>query len=208
VKTFRRSPLFVLSVVLLLTVGLAIAKKKPPMEKGVHEDWNALIDKLEIVEPFQLASFTQAVVLPLDTKNTPLPDRDDNTLAPTRTVLSKATSIFLAGIQQQTAGKLKISIAQQPPTADAAKGVILIRGSVSEIDPGSRAARYWVGFGAGKSRAEIVGEIVNAETGATLLRFTHARASHIGGFGGDYTKFMSDDIRDVGADIGKMLLNF
>ena len=52
---------------------------------------HALIDKLEIVEPFQLASFTQAVVLPLDTKNTPLPDHDDNTLAPTRTVLSNAT---------------------------------------------------------------------------------------------------------------------
>jgi hypothetical protein len=207
-STLRSSPVFVLSVVLLLAVGLAIAKHKSPTEKGVHKDWNGLIDKLEIVEVFQLASFTQVVVLPLDTKNTPLPDHDDNTFTPTTTVLSKATSIFLAGIQQHAESKLKISIAEQPPTADTAKGVLLIRGSVSEIDPGSRAARYWVGFGAGKSRVEIVGEIINAETGATLLKFTHARASAIGGFGGDYTKFMSDDIREVGADIGKMLLDF
>jgi hypothetical protein len=178
------------------------------MEKGVHEDWNGLIDKLEIVEPFQLATYTQLMILPLVTAKTPLPKSDDNSYGPTTTVLSKATVLFVKGIEKQIEGKLKVSIVQQPPTAESARGVLLIRGEVSELDPGSRAARYWGGFGAGKSRAEITGEIVNAETGAPLLKFTHARVSTVGGFGGDYTALLSHDLREVGEDIGKMLIDF
>jgi hypothetical protein len=139
---------------------------------------------------------------------TPLPKQDDNTYPPTATALSKATDFFITGIKKRVAGKLEASIAEQAPTADAAKGVLLIRGEVLELNPGSRAARYWVGFGAGKSRAEIKGEIVNAETGAPLLKFSHARASSMGEGGGDYTTFLDDDIREVGEDIGKMLLSF
>jgi hypothetical protein len=207
-RTLGRSTVVVVGIVLLLAAVSAIAKNKAPTEKGVYKDWNKLIDKLEIVEPFQVTAFTKIVVLPLDTKQTPLPKQDDNTYAPTATVLSDATDIFITGIRKHVAGKLGASIAEQPPTADAAKGVLLIRGKVLEINPGSRAARYWVGFGAGKSRVEIMGEIVNAETGAPLLKFSHARVSSVGEVGGDYTKFLSDDVREVGEDVGKMLLSF
>jgi Domain of unknown function (DUF4410) len=207
-RALLRSAVVVVGIVLLLAAASAIAKNKAPNEKGVYKDWNKLIDHLEIVEPFQVTAFTMIVVLPLDTKQTPLPKQDDNTYPPTATALSKATDFFITGIKKRVAGKLEASIAEQAPTADAAKGVLLIRGEVLELNPGSRAARYWVGFGAGKSRAEIKGEIVNAETGAPLLKFSHARASSMGEGGGDYTTFLDDDIREVGEDIGKMLLSF
>jgi hypothetical protein len=203
-----RSSVVVLWVVFLLAVGTTFAKNKTSTDKGVHKDWKGFIDELEIVAPIQLAPFTHLVVLPLSTDKTPLPDHDDNSYAPTSTVLSRATHLFVDGAQHKTEGRLKVSFAEQPPAADASKGVLLFRGQVTEMNPGSRAERYWVGFGAGKSRVEISGEIVDAETGTPLFRFTHARASSIGAFGGDYTKFLSDDTRKVGEDIGKMLLEF
>lgn len=207
-STLGRLMVGVLCITLLPAIGPAIAKDKAAKEKDAHKDGKGLIDKLEIIEPFQVTSFTKVVVLPLDTEHTPLPKQDDNTYAPTAAMLPKATDIFVTGIQKRVAGKLEVSISGQPPTADVAKGALLIRGAVSEMNPGSRAARYWVGFGAGKSRVEITGEIVNAETGALLLSFTHARVSSIGGLGGDYTKFLTDDLRDIGDDVGKLLLGF
>jgi len=42
---------------------------------------------------------------------------------------------------------------------------------------------------------------------ALLGSLTPARRA-IGGFGGEYTKFLSDDTREVSEDIGKMLLEF
>ena len=50
--------------------------------------------------------------------------------------------------------------------------------------PGSRAARYWAGFGAGSAWVKINGEIVDAKTGNALLRFAQQRVGAMGLFGG------------------------
>ncbi len=73
------------------------------------------------------------------------------------------------------------------------------------MNPGSRALRYFVGFGAGKMVVGIQGEVIDALSSQVYLRFKHARASAYGGIGGDYESLLSDDTREVGEDIGKML---
>jgi len=86
--------------------------------------------------------------------------------------------------------------------------VLVVRGKVTQMNPGSKALRYWVSFGAGQSRVEVSGEVIDALSNTVLVRFVHARSSGIGALGGDYQKFLTDDTRDVGEDVGKMLLLF
>jgi len=81
---------------------------------------------------------------------------------------------------------------------------LIIEGRFVLIDPGSRAKRYFAGFGAGKSGIGVEGKVLNA-AGEVLAEFKHRKHSGIGIAGGDYFKFLSDDTKDVGKDIAKFM---
>ena len=84
---------------------------------------------------------------------------------------------------------------------------IIIEGDFVLINPGSRAKRYWAGFGAGKSGVGVEGRVIN-KTGMVLAEFKHRKHSGIGIAAGNYVKFMSDDTEDVGKDIVKFLVSW
>jgi hypothetical protein len=174
------------------------------------EEAKRSVDELTLIQPFNLGDYSKVVVTKLDTTTTPLPPRDDSTFAPTTLVLKTSTEMFASGIREQfKEAKLPIVVAEPDASSRTSKpGVLVVTGKVTKMEPGSRAKRYWVGFGAGKSIVEIAGDVVDGGSGKVLARFRHARASGIGVFGGDYQKFLSDDTREVGEDVGKMLLNF
>lgn len=94
------------------------------------------------------------------------------------------------------------SVVQSGEPAPA--GGLVIEGEFERIDPGSRAKRYWAGFGAGKSGITVAGRVTDA-AGNLLATFRHTRNSGIGMGGGDYVKFLSDDTRDVADDIAQFL---
>jgi hypothetical protein len=84
------------------------------------------------------------------------------------------------------------------------ENAIVVEGRFTKIDPGSRAKRWAVGFGAGKSGISVEGSVKNA-AGEVLAEFSHTRKSGIGVGGGDYVKFLMDDTRDVAADLALFL---
>ncbi|HEY3347347.1 MAG TPA: DUF4410 domain-containing protein [Nitrospirota bacterium] len=173
---------------------------------GTYKEWNGDMDELEIIQTFNLADYSKVLVLPLDTSATPLPKADDNTFEPVKIVLKSATEIFKKGVTDGLA-KTKVAVEQaEAPVKDA--GVIIVRGKVVEMEPGSQALRYWISFGAGQSRTTVEGEMVDAATDKVLAKFTHAKSSGIGAFGGDYQKLMTDDAHDVGEDVGKFIAAF
>lgn len=86
----------------------------------------------------------------------------------------------------------------------APPGALVLEGTIDRIDPGSRAKRYWAGFGAGKSGITVSGRLLDAQ-GTVLATFRHTRNSGIGIGGGDYVKFLSDDTRDAAHDIAQFL---
>lgn len=180
-----------------------------PVGTQVEQDWKGLIDSFVLIRDFNLADYTRVVVDRLDTASTPLPPKDDNTYEPTYLVLKTSSDIFVSGMRSvfRDAGH-----AMEPILATdagpAAGRELVVRGKVTQMNPGSRALRYWVSFGAGQSRVEISGEVVDAASNTILARFVHARSSGIGTWGGDYQKFLTDDTRDVGEDVGKMLIQF
>jgi len=81
---------------------------------------------------------------------------------------------------------------------------VVVEGRFVAIEPGSKAKRYWGGFGAGKSGVQVSGTVKDS-SGKVLAEFTHMKNSGIGMFGGNYVKFLSDDTRDVGQDIATFL---
>ena len=83
-------------------------------------------------------------------------------------------------------------------------GAILVEGKFTELDPGSRAKRYVVGFGAGKSGVAIEGS-VKAADGTLLATFVQRRIGAMGAFGGDSVGKMTEDCRNIGEDIAKFL---
>jgi len=84
---------------------------------------------------------------------------------------------------------------------------LIVRGKVTMLEPGSRAKRMWVGYGAGASRAAISGEIVDGQTGEVLARFTQERRSAFDRLAG-YEEIMVRNIVAIGEDVGNLLKEF
>lgn len=181
------------------TGGMGGARTEP----GRYENWNDEIDRVEVVETFSTASYSRLVVGPLDTSETPLPDQDDNTYEPVQDVLRDVVTPLIEGIREaELAG---IAIESASSTAVEGEGTLIFRGTVVDMDPGSRAARYWAGFGAGAARTTIDGELVDAASGRVLLRFTQVRVSGVGFGGGNYHNLMRRNLQAIGEDVGEAL---
>lgn len=83
-------------------------------------------------------------------------------------------------------------------------GALVIEGKFVTIDPGSRAKRYFGGFGAGKSSVKVTGVVKDA-SGRTLATFEQRRIGAMGFAGGDSLGKLMADSRSIGEDIAKFL---
>jgi hypothetical protein len=197
---------FVLAVLLLLVATAAEAKKRQaPTEPGSYRDWNGEIDRLEVVEHFAFADYDRLLVGDFDTADTPLPERDDNTFEPVQKVLADVASPLVEALRNNLPDT-GVEAAGGGATKQA--GALLLRGKVLEMDPGSRAARYWGGFGAGAARTKLQGEVVDAASGKVLLRFTQERRSGVGVGGGGYVSLLQRNLRTIGRDLAAGLQLF
>ena len=200
-----------LSLLLLLSVAVTAPlhargkKKAAPTEPGTYKSWGPDIDQLEIVRSFKLADYDRIEVEAFDTSKVELPDKDDNSYNSAKHALAAATEDFTTSLGEQELAQ-KVSIAED--RGSKAAGTLLVRAKVTLMDPGSRAARYWAGFGAGAARSAIEGEIVDAKSGETLLRFVQERRSGVGAFGGGYKELMTRNLRTIGEDVANILKQF
>ncbi len=99
---------------------------------------------------------------------------------------------------------LKASEYDQAKAADVPAEAVIIEGEFVTIDPGSRAKRYFVGFGAGKSAIEIAGRVTTA-TGTTIAEFKQRRIGAMGIAGGDSLGKLLADTRSCGEDLAKFM---
>jgi len=86
----------------------------------------------------------------------------------------------------------------------APDGALVIEGKFVTIDPGSRAKRYFAGFGAGKSSVKVAG-FVKDSSGRTLGTFEQRRIGTMGMGGGDSLGKLMSDSRAIGEDLAKFL---
>ena len=194
----------VLVLAFLAAPAFARPKKGAQTEPGSYKEWREDIDEIEIISSFKLGDYQKVVVLPFDTEETPLPDKDDNTYEPVTELLADPEPSFVEALDEQMDGKIDVAEGAKSKAA----GTLLLRIKVDELDPGSQAARYWAGFGAGAARAKVSGELIDAASGKTLLRFTQERRSGTGWAGGSYESLMKRNLKAIGEDVALILTAF
>jgi hypothetical protein len=197
--------LFLAFVVLTVVALPASARRKneAPTAPGKYTEWNGEIDELEVVQKFKLADYSKVVVQPFDTKDTPLPGKDDNTYAAVQGVLAAPTGPFTQGLSGELGDRVAVS-----QGSEGGEKTLFVRGKVASMEPGSRAKRFWGGFGAGAANGGIEGEVVDAATGQVLLRFKQERRSALGPLAGDYVELMNRNLVTIGQDLAGVLKAF
>lgn len=191
---------FAVVIAAVFVAVTAMGARKASTAPGKYEGWGPDIDSIEIVKTFKTADYARVVVQPLDTSSTPKPEEADM-VEKFEKASRRATDSFLKGLQKNLPAA---TLAEAQPGSSR---VLIVRGKVTMLEPGSRAKRMWVGYGAGASRAAIAGEIVDGQSGEVLVRFTQERRSAFDRFAG-YEEIMVRNLVAIGEDIGNMLKEF
>ena len=95
-------------------------------------------------------------------------------------------------------------VASLPAEGSPAADALLIEGKFTEMDPGSRAKRYFVGFGAGKSGVTVEGTVKSGD-GTLLAQFQQRRIGVMGVAGGNSMDKLVSDTRDIAEDVAKFM---
>ena len=194
---------FVLGSLTLTLRDNAGGASKRTTTPGAYRDWNGEIDEVTIVQPFRLDSYNDIAVESFDVGKVTLPNPKENTYEAVRSTLSSLKPAFLEGFQE--------NLRRKPGGANPVRGkgqTLVIRARLTKLDPGSQAARYWGGFGAGAVKIEMMGEVVDAYSRKTLIRFKQERRSGFGAFGGGYRELFARTARQIGGDIADLLNAF
>lgn len=199
-KTLLRVCLLLVVVSLAAMPLMARGKKKSQTDPGKYTDWMDEIDEIEIIEPFQLSSYEKVVIAPFDSDGLELPEKSDNAYKPVVNVLADTSDDFVDGVHDGELKGIRVEAGE-----DAGANELLVRGRVTTMDPGSRAARYFAGFGAGAARTQVEVEIVDGGTNTVLAKFTQERRSGVGAAGGDYEDLLNRNLRAIGEDLALIL---
>ena len=207
------------SAALLLAVP---AGAGDPATLGQHKDWNS-VDQVEILKVFQLSGYSRMTIQPFDKSEVKLPPETENTYAPTREAVQASDIHFVAEFRKKLQEHRKSfsveAAVAAPPDANAAPQApaepaqapgagsreLILRGKLLKLAAGSKAARYFVGFGAGASGAQYQLELVDGTTNEVLVRFMHEKRAGTGMLGGNYVDVMTRSIKEVASDVAKSL---
>jgi hypothetical protein len=190
----------------LLTFALfanSAVASKGSTTPGTYRDWNGDIDEVTILQPLHLDAYNDIAVEAFDISKVPLPNPKENTYEAVRSALNALKPAFLEGFQKNLRRK---SGGQNPVRGKGQTLVVLVR--LTKADPGSQAARYWGGFGAGAVKIEMTGEFVDAASRRVLVRFKQERRSGFGMFGGGYGELFARTARQIGGDVADLLNAF
>jgi hypothetical protein len=82
---------------------------------------------------------------------------------------------------------------------------LLIEGAVVEVNPGSRATRYLVGFGAGKAACAVVCEVYEPGKRNPSVRIYVRDTGSMGAFGGDSVQMLDHIMSELGTRLATNL---
>jgi hypothetical protein len=191
-------------VVFAAVTSLEAGGSKAPTTPGKYKEWGPDIDEIEIVKTFRIADYDRIVVQHFDTSKAPLPDPKARWYETLKVALASYDEAFIDAFRKELKAKADVHQADQRP--DSAR-TLIIRGTVQEMDPGSRGGRYFAAYGAGAASSRLAGEIVDAASGEVLVRFVQARRAagtwKLGG--GSDLEVMRDTVHATAKDVAHIL---
>lgn len=161
--------------------------------------WNG-VDEVEFKQPYRLASYTALVVDSVVTNQCTLPPKGENTHDVTLAALGQADVLIFTEIERGLKARLPVvaKSAPHPPTGNT----LLLKMKVSEFNPGSVAARFWVGFGAGSGWVRMSGELIDVATQKTVMTFDQRRISSMRL---DYKGMFAACTKEIGEDFARLI---
>jgi len=189
-------------IVFLALLAEAGAASKGGITPGTYRDWNGDVDEVTILQGFRLDDYNDIAVESFDTSGVAMPNPKDNTYEAVRSAQGSIKSSFIEGFQQ----KLRKKPGVNGPRSQGKALVIRVR--VTKLDPGSQAARYFASVGAGSVKIGLTGEVFDAASHKTLVRFVQERRSGVGLLGGAYSELFARTARQIGGDIAGLLNAF
>lgn len=82
---------------------------------------------------------------------------------------------------------------------------LIIEGAIVECNPGSRAARYLVGFGAGRAAVAVVCEVYEPNKTQPCMRIYVRDTGSAGGFGGNSVPMLNHIVSQLAIRLGTFL---
>ena len=192
-----------LTFCLLPLVGCAGRGSLPKTFPSDMKNWDGKLYRVEFLQDFNITDYSRVRVDAV-TSTASLPSADSNTYEPVQKVIARATDHFTAGVRNAMPEK-KVDNDYR-----SSGKTLIIHTSVTELDPGSVALRFWVSFGAGASKTEMKGEVTDAATGRTLLRFESTdKDMALGSLGIEgYEGLLAGSIERCGKSVGGLLNAF
>jgi len=84
--------------------------------------------------------------------------------------------------------------------------VLVLDGAITRLAPGSRALRYFVGFGAGRTKAQAEMRFLEGATGEVVMVTADRSVAAFGIFGGDSRDHLRESFDDMARNLGKFLV--
>jgi len=86
------------------------------------------------------------------------------------------------------------------------QSALRLEGTITKLDPGSRALRYMVGFGAGAAKAQAETRLIDVQTGNVMVVTADRREAYFGIFGGDSEDHMREALSDMARDYASFMV--
>ncbi len=192
----------------LLTTGCLGAMSRPPENPASAGGLTPVIEDADagligLAPGFELKRYTVIFVDRFTVPASLVRDADDQ----------KAAALFPVALQSEMVTRLRatglfdrvvnLSETQVPPGEYAA---LRLEGTVTKLDPGSRALRYMVGFGAGATKAQTETRLVDVQTGKVMVVTADRREAYFGIFGGDSEDHMREALSDMARDYARFMV--
>ena len=183
------------AVVTVLMVGCGAHRMAPVDARAVGalkpdlEDADA--GRVGIVPGFSVKTYHVIVVDTVLVGPGEVKDEDDTRLAGEMSAYLRAQLVVKLRADSTFSEVIDGSVIAEPPVGD---GVLLLQGEISRLTEGSRALRYWVGFGAGATKAQIETRFLDSQSREVRMITADRRAAGVGIFGGDSRQFLYESM--------------
>lgn len=152
-----------LQVLLLVTIAsLAYADEKPLAKPGI-------LNEEEVMTSQRLSKYDTIVIKDFSTEGVAydnINDEEKPKVDAMKPLIVKSLTLSIEA-EMKTRKLFKNVVLN----SDAKDNAVILEGSFTEFNGGSRALRFWVGMGAGKTYLKVKGHLIDAQSGKELATF-------------------------------------
>jgi hypothetical protein len=161
-----------LQILVLVTIGtLAYAAEQPLVKPDV-------LDEEAVMTSQRLSKYDTIVIKDFSTEGV-VYDRIDDEERP-KVEAMKPLIVKNLTLSIEAEMKKRNLFKSVVVNSDIKENAVILEGKFIEFNGGSRALRFWVGMGAGKTYLKVTGRLIDAQTGKELATFKDQESGYKG----------------------------